>query len=437
MRTYCTYFDTNYLSRGLGLHQSLLSHAGDFELVVLCMDEEVETILKEKALPRVRLITVKDLTGSYPALAAAQTDRTQLEFYFTCTSWLMRHLLDQLPAGELLTYLDADLFFFHSPDPIYEAIGTASIAITPHRFPVSLGHLARYGRYNVGWVSFRRDEQGLACAADWAEKCAAWCFNLLEADRYADQKYLDAWHERFPGTVGLTNAGINAAPWNIRDATISAGPAGPQIEGQPLIFYHFHALVPLGSQLFDPSLHRYDATLSEGLRTLVYQPYLHALHHFEEVEAATPELVPPALHNDPRCGLALPHLLERLRASELDRAVRLSAIEENRAATQQAIDYLRLVEKDRDQARADQDNTVALLREVERDSAERLQSIHFYQEKLKTAYADLERNVKYLKTLEAEIQAHIKVSNDKDAIIADLSARLQANNKKPETQSSA
>ena len=53
---------------------------------------------------------------------------------------------------------------------------------------------------------------GLACAADWADKCAAWCFNQLEPDRYADQKYLDAWTGQFPGTVSLMHPGINAAP---------------------------------------------------------------------------------------------------------------------------------------------------------------------------------------------------------------------------------
>ena len=277
MRYYCTYFDTNYLTRGLALHGSLVAHAGEFELVVLCMDEAVEATLRGKKLPGVRLLPVAELIALYPALAAALADRTKLEFYFTCTSWLMRHLLPQIPAGELLTYLDADLYFFSSPQPIYDEIGSASIAITPHRFPASLAHLARYGKFNVGWVSLRHNATGLACAADWAEKCADWCFSLLEADRYADQKYLDAWTTQFPGTVSLTNPGVNVAPWNIKDCTITAGTQGVRINKRPLIFYHFHALTHLDQQLYDPGLHKYDATLTPGLREQVYLPYLRLL----------------------------------------------------------------------------------------------------------------------------------------------------------------
>ena len=427
MRHYCTYFDLNYLPRGVALYRSLQAQGGDFRLLVLCMDAATETRLRELALPGVSLLPVAELCRRHSALAAAQGTRSRLEFYFTCTSWLMADQLPRLPAGELLTYLDADLYFFGSPESVYTQIGLASVAITPHRFPSSLAHLERYGRYNVGWVSLRHDTTGLACAEDWAEKCAEWCYNQLELDRYADQKYLDAWSGRFPGLVSLDAPGVNAAPWNVKDRVFAAGHAGITIDGQPLVFYHFHALVHLGRQLYDPSLHKYDATLSEGLRQLVYQPYLQALLAAgEPTDGSVPELIPPSDPSDPRSGLALPHLLEKLQASELDRAVRLTAIEEARAATQKSLDYLRLVERDRDQARADQEQTVAFLRSVEKDSAERLAAINFYQEKLRTAYEDLERNVKYLKTLEAEIQAHIKVGADKDAIIADLAARLQS-----------
>ena len=77
MHYFCTYFDQNYLTRGLALHRSLVDHAGDFELVVLCMDEAVEKALRAKALPRVRLLAVAELTQHYPALAAARALLTQ------------------------------------------------------------------------------------------------------------------------------------------------------------------------------------------------------------------------------------------------------------------------------------------------------------------------------------------------------------------------
>ena len=444
MRYFCTYFDANYLTRGLALHRSLVAHAGEFELTVLCMDGATETALRALALPQVRLLPVAELITRYPALAAAQSDRTKLEFYFTCTSWLMQHLLPKLPAGELLTYLDADLYFFSSLQPIYAEIGAAPVAITPHRFPASLAHLERYGKFNVGWVSLRHDATGQACAADWAAKCADWCFNLLETDRYADQKYLDAWTEKFPGTISLQHPGINAAPWNVKDFTFTTGKTGVRINKQPLIFYHFHALSHLGRHLYDPSLYKYDVAVTPGLRELVYQPYLKLLQDPAAPAGESPDLLPPARADDPRSELALTHLFAVLQACELDRAARLvglekirqssqQAIEESRGATKQTIRFLREVEKDRDESQRamnrfqqDMQQTVAYLREVEADSAERLKSINFLQDKLKTAYADHEHNVAYMQRMDAEIQAHVKIAADRDAVIAGLNERLRA-----------
>lgn len=431
MKHYCTYFDQHYLTRGLALHHSLVQHAGDFELTVLCMDQECEATLRQRALPHVRLLPVAELTALHPALAAARSDRTKLEFYFTCTAWLMRNLLPQIPVGELLTYLDADLYFFSSPQPVYKEIGHASVAITPHRFPASLVHLERYGKFNVGWVSFRHDATGQACAADWADRCAAWCFNRLEDDRYADQKYLDAWEARFPGTVSLQHLGVNAAPWNIKDAVVTAG---PRINGQPLVFYHFHSLVHLGRQLHDPSLHRYDADMTPSLREHVYRPYLLQLISHEGAHTADdPDVLPLSRVDDPRSGLAVPHLLARLRASELDRAQRLSSIEENMAATKQTISYLKIVETDRDKRlaalEAALENTQrmeAYILSIEKDREERGASIHVYQEKLKQAYADHAHNVAYIERLHGEIAAHVKVADDHNRIIAELNEKLRA-----------
>ncbi len=68
--------------------------------------------------------------------------------------------------------------------------------------------------------------------------------------------------------------------------------------------------------------------------------------------------------------------------------------------------------------------TVGFLQQVEKDSADRLKTIEIYQGKLQTAYADLDRNVAYLKTLEAEIAAHVRLAAERDAQIAGLSGLL-------------
>lgn len=412
MRHYCTCLDQDRLTRGLALHHSLVQQAGAFELVVLCLDAEVEATLRQKTIPQARLLAVTELTGMYPALAAARTDRTAREFHLTCKSWLMLHLLPSVPPGELLTYLAADLYFFGSPQPVYDEIGAASIAITPHRFPATLAHLEHRGKFNPGWVSLRNDATGRACASDWAEQCAAWCFHLPEPGRYADQKYLDAWITRFPGTTSIAHPGVNAAPWNIRDCVITADGQGLQINRSPLICYHFHGLTHLDRQLYDAGLHRYGVAPTPGLREHIYRPYLRRLGHDDALPA--PDIVPPASGDDARSGAVLPQLLERVRLAEEHRENCLLALERTRAEARQVIEDDRAAKIAHD----------AYTREVELERDRHRQSFFDTRQKLLSFHEDLVRNVAYIKTLHAEADSLKQAAVDREVYIANLNEQL-------------
>ncbi|MDP2136960.1 MAG: glycosyltransferase [Candidatus Didemnitutus sp.] len=430
MRYFCTSFDSQSLSRGLALYHSLKTHAGGFVLTVLCLDDQVKAELSAQKLPQIELLPIADLVQKHPSLAAARADRTNDEFTLTCKSWLILHRLQELSDSHLLTFVDADLFFYSSLQPIFDEIGAASIAITPQRFSPSLAHLERYGKFNPAWVSLRHDSTGLTCAADWAARCARWCFNLVESDRFAEKKYLDAWSFRYPGTIIISHPGAQVAPWNVQDCEIIAGKQGLLINQSPLISFHFQGLVHVENQLYDPGLLKYGIRLTPELRELVYRPYLDLLNAKTDPVAETPDVLPPDRQDDPRVAHALVHLLEQFRAATIEQAASRAAHERNQADSRRIID----------EARADKAHTLAYVRQIKEDCAkavvdlrkmdkdrgERLKSIHFLQEKLKTSYDDLARNVAYLKTLEAEIQAHIKVAAERDVQIASLRNQLDA-----------
>ncbi len=435
MRYFCTYLESNDLPRGRALHQSLLAQAGKFSLVVLSLEEAVEAALKSQPLAQVIVLPLARLIADQPALVAARSDRTAQEFKLTCKSALLQHELSRIPAGELLTFLDPSLFFFSPLDPVYEEIGAASIALAPHRFTPELVHLERYGKFNAGWVSLRHDATGLACAADWAAKCAAWCFAVLEPDRYAEQKYLDAWPRNFDGTIALTHAGFNSAPWNIGAAKVTASKQGPRLGKQPLIGYQFSGLAHLGRQLYDSGLQHYGLSLTPALRENIYLPYLQALLGGAAPAGDAPDLLPPVRADDPRLGLGLNHLLQHLQATEPARGKRQLAVEELRAAaadavldSRNAVKEARLATKRRveaiDELKAEAVKAGEKFQELLVDNTDRLKSISFLQGKLKESYSDLERNVKYLKTLEAEIAAHVQVGAEHAAIIAHLNDQL-------------
>ena len=278
MTSYCTYFDHRYLVRGLALYRSLVAHAGPFRLYVLCLSPLCYRLLRRLALPHVRLLPLEALERADPELAATRGTRSLVEYYFTCTPAYLRHLFRTEADVETLTYLDADLFFFADPAPVFAELGDRAVGIVPHRYPLALAHMAAsHGTYNVGWLTFRRDARAAVCLEWWRARCLEWCYDRVEDGRYGDQKYLDAWPERFPGTAVVRHAGANLAPWNLPAHRLTERDGGVLVDGRPLLFFHFHRLREIRPWLYAPRLTDFGARATPLVRRCVYVPYLRTL----------------------------------------------------------------------------------------------------------------------------------------------------------------
>lgn len=293
---YCTYFDRGYLSRGLALYRSLVRHSPPFVLWVLCLDKETHAALTGMQLDRVRLIALGDFEQSDAELRRAKLNRSRVEYYFTCSPLLPLYVFDREATAQVVTYLDADLFFFGGVGPVYEELGSGSVLITEHRFPPHLRHMEAHGVYNVGLLAFRRDERGLACLRWWRERCLEWCHDYVDGGRFADQKYLDQWPHLFEGVVVSRHNGLNLAPWNLANCRIRADGDRVWVDEQPLILFHFHGLRRLGGWLFDPNLSGYDAKASATVRRRIYAPYIRTLL---DVSRGVPERLAHLLERDP------------------------------------------------------------------------------------------------------------------------------------------
>ena len=280
-RHYCTYFDSRYLHRGITLYESLRQHSSrNFVFWVLCLDDESHRILQRANLPEVRPIHLEELEHADPELAAVKENRSVVEYFFTCTPCLPRYILNENPNIPDITYVDGDLYFFSDPEQVFSEIGSNSIAITPHRFSKRNRNREKWGLYNVAFNFFRRDTHGLECLNWWRDRCIEWCYDRLEDGKYADQKYLDDWSLRFHRVKILDHPGVNLAPWNVEDAKLTRRAGRVFADGLPLIFYHFHALKPLTSRLFNPSWENYEINPPRILRNCVYQPYI---EHYRKV----------------------------------------------------------------------------------------------------------------------------------------------------------
>ncbi|HTZ80017.1 MAG TPA: hypothetical protein VMC10_19055 [Stellaceae bacterium] len=275
VRHYCTYFDHRYLPRGLALYASMRRHCEPFRLWALCLSDEAYEFLIALDLPGLLPMRLAELEAHDPELLQAKSNRTPIEYYFTCSSTLMAALFDLHPDIDVLTYLDSDLYFFASPEAIFAEFRDASTYIVPHNFSKRNEDLLWGGLYNVGWVSFRRDADGLACLAWWRKSCLEWCHDYVEGDRFGDQRYLEKFPEMFRRVAIARHPGINVAPWNLDRYRLGVDPQGaPTVDGQPIIFFHFSGLKRISAILWRTSHRRFGAPMNRQVRGLLYAPYL-------------------------------------------------------------------------------------------------------------------------------------------------------------------
>jgi hypothetical protein len=126
---YCTYFDRNYLPRGLAMINSLLAHDPAASITALCLDKITRVLLARLCPPAVTYIDLWELEKQYPDLSRVKPERSVAEYCWTLTPVLLLHLLRQQPEGDGVVYLDADQLFFSSPRPLNTALEHCSVCL--------------------------------------------------------------------------------------------------------------------------------------------------------------------------------------------------------------------------------------------------------------------------------------------------------------------
>lgn len=153
---FVTLFDYNFLPQGLALAESLAAVCPDAELWVLCMDEALERALARLAPPGLRPIPLREVEDS--RLLAAKADRSAREYCWTATAFTFDAVFERCPDARRVTYLDADLFFFDSPRPIFgefERSG-AAVLVTEHGYDPVYDLSGIVGRFCVQFLTMDR-----------------------------------------------------------------------------------------------------------------------------------------------------------------------------------------------------------------------------------------------------------------------------------------
>jgi hypothetical protein len=279
MNHFCTLFNSNFLSRGLALYNSLRRHAPDTMLYVYCFDDLTHRLLTQLALPNLRPVAMAEFES--PELLAVKPSRSVGEYCWTCTPHIISHAIQHFDL-KTVTYVDADLYFYASPNVLLDEweAACASVLITEHRYTPRYDHAHRFGIYCVQFVTFRADTAGLTALNWWADRCLEWCYSREEDGKFGDQKYLDDWTTRFEGVHVMKHLGGGIAPWNVQQFEVLMT-HGAEVQLReldsdarfPLVFYHFHGL----QIFFDGEIDLATYPLGRGFRAEVYGRYLDGL----------------------------------------------------------------------------------------------------------------------------------------------------------------
>ena len=282
MKYFCTYFDYNYFSYAKALSFSLENHIDNYTLIIICMDKKVYNELIKNPFPNSRIFSHDELIEFKPILKEIIKKRSKVEYYFTCSSQICEFTFNKFPKIKLLTYVDSDVYFFDSPEPIFNEIRDYSVGIIEHKFHWTGFYKKKYGRFNVGWINFRNDKIGRSCLKKWAEDCIKWCYQRLENNKYADQKYLDNWPKEYDKVKIIENLGANLAIWNIKKYKITYLKNKVLVNSYPLIFYHFAGLKQIHSNVFKTNLSSAYISLKGPIKNNIYLPYLKKIKKFQK-----------------------------------------------------------------------------------------------------------------------------------------------------------
>jgi hypothetical protein len=250
-------FTFSYLNRARVLFQSLRRFHPDWELVALITDEPPEGFhFDPEAEPFDRVVYAREL--GVPQFEAWLFKHDVVEICTAVKGPYLDQALRQSGADAVI-YLDPDTALFESLAPLLDLLQTHQILLTPHLVDANDEEEAildndlsasRTGIFNLGFVAVRAAGEGLRFARWWADRLLSYCYDDQAQGLFVDQRWCDHVPALFDGVKVVRDPGYNVASWNLSRRRVSVGKDGRiTVNGQPLRFWHFTKLGPLGDAM--------------------------------------------------------------------------------------------------------------------------------------------------------------------------------------------
>lgn len=282
-RAYTTYFNQRYLAFALVTLRSIRAHDPQADIFALCFDQAAFDLVEGLGDRKIIPVSTDVIREFEPHLAIlADAGRAAPSLYATHKPVLPLYALTVRPDLAAVAHIDADVRFFSSAQPLYDEIGSASVALSPHGFADAWKRSEEFGLYNAGFVYWRNDAEGRRCLTDYRKDCFDWCEPWPQPDgRFMNQGYLTFWPKRYSSVHIIRHPGVNLSWWNVAAHALESGPV-VSVDGQSLIFYHFSYLY-LDPRGIWRTLREFGDNHDIAIRE-IYAPYL------EEIEKTDREL---------------------------------------------------------------------------------------------------------------------------------------------------
>ena len=249
-------FTFSYLNRARVLFQTLRRFHPDWELVALITDEPPEGFAFDPAdEPFDRVVWARDL--GIPNFESWLFKHDVVE---VCTAVKGPFIHQACASGaDVAIYLDPDTALLAPLDPLLAWLQDHDILLTPHLIdpnddPTAIQDndlsASRTGIFNLGFVAIRTTGEGARFAKWWNDRLLRYCYDDMPSGLFVDQRWCDHVPALFDRVKVIRDPGYNVASWNLSTREISVEKDGRVlVNGQPLRFWHFTKLGPLGDTM--------------------------------------------------------------------------------------------------------------------------------------------------------------------------------------------
>jgi hypothetical protein len=249
-------FTFSYLNRARVLFQTLRRFHPDWELVALITDEPPAGFEFDPSKePFDRVVWAKDL-----GIPDFESWLFKHDIVEVCTAVKGPFIHQACSSGaDAVIYLDPDTALFGTLEPLEAWLQDHEILLTPHLIDPNDDPMAildndistlRTGIFNLGFVAIRTTGEGARFAMWWSDRLLSYCYDDIPSGLFVDQRWCDHVPALFDGVKVIRDPGYNVASWNLSRRKLAVQKDGRiTVNGEPLRFWHFTKLGPLGDTM--------------------------------------------------------------------------------------------------------------------------------------------------------------------------------------------